>query len=152
VLSIIINSSSLYVNIFSKPVKGESFILTDAIGLSIWLTGFIIEVDSDNRLKRHLAARTDTSPKFCRSGCWKYSRHPNYIGEIIMWWGLWVISFGVEHGWKTVYAPIVMTFCIRFITGVPFHEDKYKDHPEWKQVCNETNVFIPWFSGMKQDK
>ena len=69
-----------------------------------------------------------------------------------MWWGIWVIACGVPDGWITIWSPIVMTFCLRFITGVPFMEDKYKNHPEWAQVCKETNVFVPWFSGMKSEK
>ena len=43
-----------------------------------------------------------------------------------------------------------MTLLIRFVTGVPLgNEVKYVDHPEWQQICRETNVFFPWFSGMK---
>jgi steroid 5-alpha reductase family enzyme len=147
-----VNSMVLFVNIYSMPGENNTILLTDVLGLAIWVAGFILQVDSDSRLKKHLAARTDTSPKFCRSGCWKYSRHPNYFGEAMMWWGIYVIVCGVPYGWILMWSPIAMTFFLRFITGCPFMEYKYKDNEDWQVVCKETNCFIPWFSGMKTEQ
>ena len=95
----------------------------------------------------HLAAwKADKSiGKFIRTGLWKYSRHPNYFGEAVMWWGLYIISCSLEYGWITFFSAAFITFLLRFVSGVPFPEKKYASNPEWKVVCEETNVFCLWF-------
>jgi steroid 5-alpha reductase family enzyme len=62
---------------------------------------------------------------------WRYSRHPNYFGEAVMWWGLYIIACGLEYGWILFYSPLFITLIIRFVSGVPFPEKKYKDNTEW---------------------
>lgn len=127
--SISTNSSVLFVNIYSTE-QGVYF--TDFVGLAIWALGFYIEVDSDLRLKNHLANPKPGAGKFCREGWWKYSRHPNYFGEIVMWWGLYIVACGINWGYVTVWSCFAMTLLIRFVTGVPLgNEVKYVDHPEW---------------------
>jgi len=98
-------------------------------------------------LGAHLAAwKADKSiGKFIRTGLWKYSRHPNYFGEAVMWWGLYIISYSLEYGWITFFSAAFITFLLRFVSGVPFPEKKYASNPEWKVVCEETNVFCLWF-------
>jgi steroid 5-alpha reductase family enzyme len=63
-----------------------------------------------------------------------------------MWWGIWIISCGIELGWVTVYSCIFITVLLRFVSGVPFPEKKYAKNPEWQQYCCETNVFCLWFA------
>ena len=151
IASILTNSSALFVNIYSEG--DYSFFFTDALGLIVWFIGFYIEVDSDSRLKSHLANPKPGAGKFCREGWWKYSRHPNYFGECVMWWGIYIIACGVAWGWVTIWSALIITLLIRFVSGVPLgNEEKYVDHPEWQQVCAETNIFVPWFSGMKSDQ
>ena len=113
-------------------VSNEIFI-TDIIGLLVWLTGFLIQVFGDRQLAQHLANPKEGAGKFIKSGLWRYSRHPNYFGEAMMWWGLWGIACGLDKGWYiSLYAPFSMTLALRFVTGVPFMEKKYADHPEWQ--------------------
>ena len=88
--------------------------------------------------------------KFIRSGLWRYSRHPNYFGEAVMWWGLYLIAIGEDLGWITFYSALFITLLIRFVSGVPFPEKKYANNPEWQSYCRETNVFCLWF--YKEDK
>jgi len=91
--------------------------------------------------------------KFCRERMWKYSRHPNYFGEVVMWYGIYIISCGITWGYITIWSPIAMNFLIYFVTGVPLgNEVKYIDNPDWQQICRETNCMVPWFSGMKKDQ
>jgi len=141
------------VNIYSVKAPGDNGLYwTDFLGLLVWVIGFYIEVDADQTLKNHLANPQPGAGKFCRARLWKYSRHPNYFGEIVMWWGIYIIACGITWGYVTIWSPIAMTLLIRFVTGVPLgNEVKYVDNPEWQQVCRETNVFVPWFSGMKKD-
>jgi len=72
---------------------------------------------------------------------WRYSRHPNYFGESVLWWGVWLITFSLQWGWTTFFAPVFITLLVRFVSGVPLLEEKYKGRPEWEHYCAETNVF-----------
>ena len=129
--SLINNSSVLYVNIYSREDASDELIYpTDIIGLCVWVAGFLIEVFADRQLAEHLANPKPGTGKFIKSGLWRYSRHPNYFGEAVMWWGLWIIALGVEWGWVTVYSCIFMTCCLRFLS-TPLPENKYKNNPEW---------------------
>lgn len=80
-----------------------------------------------------------------KSGLWRYSRHPNYFGEALLWWGVFIIACSVEYGWITIYAPLFITLLIRFVSGVPLLEKKYAARPEFQEYMKETNVFAPWF-------
>jgi steroid 5-alpha reductase family enzyme len=73
-------------------LTGKGFVMRGA-GLGIWLTGFIIESVADYQKS---VFRSDPANKgrFIQSGIWKHSRHPNYFGEILVWWGVYVTSLG----------------------------------------------------------
>ena len=62
-----------------------------------------------------------------------------------MWWGIFLIASSIKYGLITIYSAIFITLIIRFLSGVPFGEKKYKDNKEWQQYCKETNVFCLWF-------
>jgi len=147
------NASILYVNLWSvhtefdtKTLKfsGPPLKFLDILGVIIWALGFLIEVISDRQLANHLANPKPGTGKFIKSGLWRYSRHPNYFGEAVLWWGIYVIALNLKYGWATFFAPAFITFLLRFVSGVPFPEKKYKSNPEWQQYCKETNVFCLW--------
>lgn len=78
-----------------------------------------------------MADRTPGKEKFIKWGLWKYTRHPNYFGEALLWWGIYFIACSVKVGFATIYAPIIITILVRYISGVPLLEQKYKDNPEF---------------------
>ena len=96
-------------------------------------------------MKMHLADKTPGKSKFIKWGLWRYTRHPNYFGEAVLWWGIWLIACSIDWGWVTVFAPLFISILVRFVSGVPLLEEKYKDNPEFIEYCKETNVFCPWF-------
>lgn len=67
-----------------------------------------------------------------KEGLWAYSRHPNYFGEALVWWGIFIIACGLQYGWLTIFSPIFITYSLMNVTGVPFIEEKYKDNEEWQ--------------------
>lgn len=141
-LSLIVNSSALFVNIYTIDDK---LLWTDYLGTLIWIIGFLIEVISDFQLSSHLKNPEVGSGKFLRTGLWRYSRHPNYFGESVLWWGIFIIGCSLEYGWIMIFSCIFITLLIRFVSGVPFPEKKYKENKEWIEYCKETNIFVPWF-------
>jgi steroid 5-alpha reductase family enzyme len=94
ILSIVNNSALLFINIFSDSSDSNLYAL-DYIGLAIFVMGFAIEVISDFQLASHLANPKPGTGKFIKSGLWRYSRHPNYFGEALIWWGIWLIACSV---------------------------------------------------------
>ena len=147
IASLINNSSALFIILYSKhdPLNDE-IQMTDMLGFLIWAIGFYIEVASDRQLSNHLAKPAPGSGKFLKAGLWRYSRHPNYFGEAVMWWGIFIIACGIHNGWKTIYSCVFITFMLRFVTGVPFPEIKYRKNKEWLHYCKETNIFCLWFA------
>jgi steroid 5-alpha reductase family enzyme len=75
---------------------------------------------------------------------WRYTRHPNYFGESVLWYGIAIIAFSLEFGWVTIYSAIFINLLIRYVSGVPLLEEKYQNNPEFQEYCQETNVFVPW--------
>jgi steroid 5-alpha reductase family enzyme len=89
-----------------------------------------------------------------KTGFWRYSRHPNYFGETLVWWGFYIISINAG-GLYTIYSAITITLLLRFISGVPLLERKQMKKEDYKVYAKETNVFVPWFInkiGEKKDK
>ena len=143
--SLINNSSVLYVNLFTSINDSPPIQWSDYVGLIVWAIGFLCEVSADAQLSNHLKNPPSGGGKFIKTGLWRYSRHPNYFGEALMWWGLYVIALAEEWGWVTIYSAIFINVLIRFVSGVPFPEKKYANNVEFQQYCRETNCFVPWF-------
>jgi steroid 5-alpha reductase family enzyme len=114
----------------------------DLVGVIVWILGYIFEVIGDRQLQ-HFVAQPDNRGKLMTSGLWKYSRHPNYFGELTMWWGIWLISLSVTNGLLTIIAPLTITFLLRFVSGVPLLEKKYAGNPDWEIYRRKTSVLIP---------
>ena len=98
------------------------------------------------QLRYHINDTSQGKRKFIDWGLWKYTRHPNYFGEALLWWGIWLIACSVPNGWKTIFAPLFITILVRFVSGVPLLERKYEGREDWKRYCSQTNVFVPWFT------
>lgn len=112
------------------------------IGIGIWLIGYYFEVLGDKQLKDFLGDPKNKG-KLMTSGLWAYTRHPNYFGEATMWWGIFLISISVPGSLYGIISPILITYLLLFVSGVPLLEKKYKNHPEWKEYEEKTSIFIP---------
>ena len=83
----------------------------------------------------------------CQQGLWKYSRHPNYFFEMLIWMSFYLVASGLPHGWMTFYVPATMIFLLIKVTGIPPAEasslrSKGKAYLHYQQT---TSVLIPWF-------
>lgn len=113
------------------------------IGLLIWLVGYAFEVIGDSQLKNFLKTRKDSN-QVMTEGLWAYTRHPNYFGEVTMWWGIFIIVFSVTGYWYTIISPLIITFLILKVSGVPLLEEKYNGRPSFEEYKRHTNKFFPW--------
>ncbi len=117
----------------------------DALGVLIWTTGFVVETLSDLQLSQFLS-RPENRGHVMDRGLWRYSRHPNYFGESLAWWGIFVIVLSTVWGAWTIISPIVITYTLLRITGVTLMEEtEFSDNPEYRDYINRTSAFIPWF-------
>lgn len=118
------------------------------LGLAIWLKGFFFEVVGDMQLRKF---KQDPNNKghIIKSGLWKYTRHPNYFGEATMWWGIAILVISVTSQYYVFISPIVITFLLLKVSGVPLLEKKYEGRPEFEDYKKKTNKFIPWFPKKK---
>lgn len=117
------------------------FTVWDAVGELIWAAGFLYEAIADAQLA---AFRADPQKSgVLDSGLWRTSRHPNYFGEAVLWWGLWLPSLSVPNGWIAVVSPVVMTLLLRYVSGVPLAEEQMRGRPGWDEYARRVPVFVP---------
>ena len=123
--------------------NGIIFSSITIIGIVIFLIGFTIEIIADSQ-KTKFRANDDNKDKFISSGLWKYSRHPNYLGEIILWLGISLISFSSLEGFQyiTLISPIFTYLLLVNVSGINFLEksgEKKWGHLEsYKKYLKET--------------
>ncbi len=123
----------------------------DAIGASIWLVGFAIEVVAD-RQKRQFRASAG-SDEFIRTGLWSRSRHPNYFGEITLWIGIALLALPVLQGWQlaTLVSPVFVYLLLTRISGIPLLErkadKKWGGREDYERYKANTPVLLPRLLG-----
>lgn len=117
---------------------------TTLIGLAIWTLGFYLEAIGDYQLKQFIADPKNKG-KLMTTGLWKYTRHPNYLGEITQWWGIFIIAvFAVpEYWWIAIIGPIVITALLIFVSGVPLTEKHFANKPGWEEYKKRTSKLFP---------
>jgi len=124
----------------ANPVQGLGWL--DYTGLAVWLTGFFFEAVGDWQLDRFLADKKNRG-KILDTGLWRYTRHPNYFGEVVMWWGIYIISLSQPWGWAGIIGPITITVLILFVSGVPMLERSMASNPAFKDYARKTSIFLP---------
>lgn len=114
------------------------------IGVLLWLIGFYFEALGDHQLKV-FKSNPANKGKILMTGVWKYTRHPNYFGEALMWWAVWVVALASGNSlvWSSIVGPIFITYLLVFVSGVPFLEKKYKNNEAYQAYAKVTSIFIP---------
>ena len=109
----------------------------------IWSIGFLLEAVSDYQL---LVFKNDkgNNGKLLISGLWGYVRHPNYLGEILQWWAIWMISSYLPYGFLLIISPLLITALIIWISGIKPLEDKMKGNPDFIEYAKKTPSLIPF--------
>lgn len=138
VLALLVSIAVVHINL----AMDVSWSVWTWVGLGVWLTGYLAEVLADKQLATFLSNRR-ASDTFANVGLWKYARHPNYFGEIVLWWGIAIISLGTPYGWVGLGGAMLITYLIRYISGVPLKEKHLAKKPGWDAYEARTNMFIP---------
>ena len=113
-----------------------------AAGTAIWLAGFLTEGIADLQLAR-FKADPDNKGRVMDRGLWRYSRHPNYFGNFLVWWGIWIVAAEAGAYW-TVIGPLLMSFLLLRVSGVAMLERTITERrPAYAEYIRTTAAFFP---------
>lgn len=129
-----------------NPFSTNSLVL---IGLAISLVGLCYESIADWQ-KFTFKSKKANKDKLIMTGLWKYSRHPNYFGEMLVWWGtgLAALPFISGYEWFVLVGPLYITLLLRFVTGIPplekKYDEQYKKDDDIKAYRERTSLLFPF--------
>jgi steroid 5-alpha reductase family enzyme len=117
----------------------------DVLGMALFLLGIVFEAGGDwqlARFKRDPAHRGEVMDR----GLWRYTRHPNYFGDAVVWWSFFCFAAATPGGWWTIVSPILMTLLLMRVSGVTLLEKKLVEtKPAYREYAERTSAFLPWW-------
>ncbi|CAL5223231.1 g5710 [Coccomyxa viridis] len=138
----------LPVMILNGCAHNPSLWASDVIGVILWVAGFVLECSADFS-KYAFKQNPANKGRFVNIGPWKYARYPNYGGEILQWWGLWLLSIAVLSGgyWVCIISPLFLMCLLLFVSGVPLQEKQAKERwgneAEYQAYRRSTFLLLP---------
>lgn len=126
--------------------RGGPWGALDLIGAVVWMTGFYFEAVGDWQLARFSRA-PENKGKILQTGLWGCSRHPNYFGEVVQWWGLALIALSVPDGWLGLFGAATITFLLLKVSGIPMLEKRASLKAGWTDYTAKTPKFWPRWPG-----
>jgi len=119
----------------------QSSTFLNKVGILFWFVGLLWETIADHQ-KSKFKSHPENQHKLCQVGLWKFSRHPNYFGESLCWWGFGLYSFTFESPWGLL-GSLFINFLLLKVTGVPFIENKHAKNKDFEEYKKSTPRFIP---------
>lgn len=114
----------------------------DVLAVALWFAGFAIQAVADLQMAR-FQQQPAAGRRVMDQGLWRYSRHPNYFGETVMWWSLGLIAV-VGGAWWALAGPLLLTFLLLKVSGVALTEkDIASRRPEYQAYIRRTSAFVP---------
>lgn len=147
-LFLVFGLQGLIMNIVALPVMSgqldESPLgICAVMGVVLWSVGLIFETVGDYQLAR-FKADANNRGKVMDSGLWRYTRHPNYFGDFMIWWGIFFAAQG-EGSWWTFVGPLVMSILLLRVSGVTLLERSLQtSKPGYAEYMARTSAFFPW--------
>jgi steroid 5-alpha reductase family enzyme len=137
---------SLVVQLGQIAPQPAHFTWLDIVGVLVWYTGLIFEAGGDWQLARFKADPANKG-KVMDQGFWAYTRHPNYFGETLIWWGIFLITLSTPMGVFAAISPLLITYLLLKVSGVSLLERNLtKTKPRYQDYVARTNAFFPWFA------
>lgn len=119
------------------------------VGVLLWLFGIVIEAVADMQ-KFQFKNNPANKGKWVDIGLWRYSRHPNYFGEMLCWWGIFIMVWPYLHGWLllSIAGPLTITILLLFVSGIPLlekrHDERYQGNAAYEEYKKTTSLLIPF--------
>lgn len=123
----------------------DRFTSLDLLGFTVWLTGFLFEALADWQLAG-FQSDPGNKGKVLDSGLWSLTRHPNYFGECMLWWGIFAVALSNPWNAWTVLSPLVLTLLLLKVSGVALMEKSIVEtRPGYGVYMKTTSAFLPRF-------
>jgi steroid 5-alpha reductase family enzyme len=114
-----------------------------ALGIVVFAAGFVWESLADLQLTTFRRARANAD-RVLATGLWAWSRHPNYFGEVVLWWGLFLVTVEGTAAWWTIVSPLIVTVLLVRVSGIPMLEHgMQRRRPEYAEYVARTSAFVP---------
>lgn len=130
-------------------VVDSSFNPLSLAGIVITLAGLLIESIADIQ-KFNFKKIPENSGKWTNIGLWKYARHPNYFGEMLVWWGIFIYGAFYLAGWSlalSVISPLFISFMMLYVSGIPLlrkrWDKKWGKDPKYQEYIKSTRLLVP---------
>lgn len=128
--------------IFATGQQDENLAVLSMFGASMWAVGFGIEAAADRQLRDFVNNKANKG-LVMDMGLWRYSRHPNYFGEMVQWWGIGLIALQAANGWIGLAGPFALTLLLLFVSGVPPIEKPRQNDKAYQAYKKRTSMIIP---------
>ena len=142
VLALLTASHLIVLNAFESQAPFGNW--KDFLGLTFWVIGFFFEAVGDFQ-KNRFKSDPQNKGRVMTSGLWRYTRHPNYFGEALLWWGSFFICLNHAPFYFVIWGPLLLHFFLLKVSGVAMLERKYEGNEEFSEYAKQTNSFLPWF-------
>lgn len=112
-------------------------------GIAVMLAGAATEALADRQKSAYMERDRDERPDVLDTGLWGWSRHPNYLGDSIVWDGAWLAAAASAPGAWTVPAPVAMTYFLVYATGAKRTEERMQERPAYRDYQQRVSFFLP---------
>jgi steroid 5-alpha reductase family enzyme len=126
----------------STPAINDDLYYLYPIGCVLGSIGFFFEAVGDWQMYEFKSNPHRTG--IMNKGLWKYTRHPNYFGEALQWWAMFILAVPSGRWYISLLAPVTITFLLLRVSGVTLLEKKYEGNDDYARYKQHTNAFIPW--------
>jgi steroid 5-alpha reductase family enzyme len=132
---------SLPVQVTANSINSLNWL--DALGVGAWFIGLFFETVGDLQLAR-FKANPDNQGKVMDRGLWRFTRHPNYFGDFMIWWGVFTIALAGGSVWWTIISPLLMSFLLIRVSGVALLENSLRTRTiGYDNYVRNTSAFFP---------
>lgn len=138
-LMIVVGYSVIHASFYSS---GNNLDALAIIGALVWCIGYFFEVVGDLELDKFIKSKPAPGT-ILSTGLWKYTRHPNYFGEVTMWWGLWLMVATLPFSYIALISPLAITFLILKVSGIPMLEKRFEGNINFENYKKRTSAFFP---------
>jgi steroid 5-alpha reductase family enzyme len=143
---------AVLVVIFSLPFllaafnSAPSLSTVECAGMAIAAAAVLGEAIADLQMQA-FKRRPENRGRVCDAGLWRYSRHPNYFFESMVWWGVFLVALASPWGWVTIACPLLMLYFLFKVTGIPLTEEYAvrSKGDAYREYQRTTSAFVPWF-------